>query len=258
MIFRVANPPMRRKSRKKRSAAQKAAFKKMIAALKRSKKSSRRRTRRTNPKKNYTMARRKRSRRSSRRRSNPLLAIGNPRRRRRSRRSRSRLKHVIMLNPRRRRSRRSRRYSNPTTSFKSYVSTSILTDAAWGAGGFAFTKLARGWVTAFYPAGLTPTMEGALNVGVEVASAAAGGMLTTKFAGRGAGRAFAIGGLLYATWTLVGLVTGKPMSLSEYVAPRSTGRLRYGNNRRMGVASYPRASTSSSLAAYPRALPKAF
>lgn len=196
-----------------------------------------------NPKRK-SMARRK-SRRSRRYKRNayPMLAVGNPpSRRRRSRRSRSM----------RRRSRRS--YArNPGGTLTSYLSKDIIMDVLYGMGGFASTKLIRDFASRFYPVGLSAQMEGALNVGVEVAGAAVTGMAVATFDRRRA-RAAAIGGLIYASWTLVGLVTGKPMSLNEYVAPRAQ-RLNAGGMRRLSNIVGNR---DTRLAAYPSALPKAF
>lgn len=151
------------------------------------------------------------------RRANPMLMVGNPRKRRRSRRSRR-------SNPR-----SYRRRSNPPMRMGSYISMDIFKDVFVGAAGFASARLVRDQVAKFYPVGVSATTEGILNIGVKVATAAIGGMLVAKINRRYA-RSFAIGSLTSAAWDIIAMITGKPMSLSEYVSPIATSRLSCGGN----------------------------
>ncbi len=230
MKFRIANP--RRRRRMGRSACHKSAvrlahckYPRSSWHLGRKKMKTRTRSRRgrfvkstrhaikrrrvvrhRRPTSIYTKLRRKsyhtRLMRRRHRRSNPILALGNPRRSIR---------------------RHHRRRSNPPMKLGSFLNMEVIRDVFVGVGGFASARIVRDKVSTFYPANMTSTMEGGLNIAVKAGTAVLGGWLVSKWNKR-AGRMFAIGAFTSAAWDLIALVTGKPMSLNEYVAPRATAR----------------------------------
>lgn len=211
MKFRVLNPRRRRARRAKRSGKSAKARMAYVRSFIHKKRK---------PKK--IMARRRRS--SKRRRSNPILAIGNPRRRR-ARRSRRVRSIVIRSNPRRRRSRRSRRHSNPSggvMSMNRVLSKGVLTQVLGTVAGYAGARMVK-TAAASLTANLDPKMQGWANVGIKVITASAGGYFISSYS-REFGRAFTIGALFSAAWDVIALVTGNPVSLNEYVAPRTVRR----------------------------------
>lgn len=263
--FRVMNP--RRRKRRMRLRLKRNSKGRFLPRSKTKKTSSpmrirrRRRSRRTFSRRRRTMRlfrrrsiRRRRSVRSyRRRRANPYLAVANPRRRRRTRRFSIR--------------RKMRRFSNPGFSIRGIKSTGFgretLTMAAGGVLGFLGAKKFRDFAGAYVvPAGATPRTEGAINAVLKLVAGGIGGILLRRFNPRIA-QGFAVGAATSALFDVWALITGTPMSLSEYVAPRALVNQvrRSGRGMSCGMGAYtgffpvPRPGLSS---AYPSAYRRAF
>lgn len=253
MKFRVLNPRRRRrvKLHRRRRISRRSAKSRM--AYVRSFIHKRKR-------KGSFMARRRR--RSHRRKHNPILAIGNPRRRRARRSRRLRIRHALMLNPRRRRSHRRRRHSNPGArggliSTNRVFNRSVLTQVLGVVAGYAGARVVKTTAAGFIPATWSPSMQGWASVGIKIVTASAGGYFLSGF-NRQFGQSFVIGALFSAAWDVIALLTGNPVSLSEYVVPAAnrSARLRSGNMALMRNAGA--GMGSGGLAAYTSAFTKAF
>ncbi len=250
MRFRVANPrrskKFRRKSGKKFSAKQLANQRRFAAMAK---------ARSKNP---TSKMKRKRSRKSRRR--NPVLALANPPRRRRARRTKRTSRRSIRLaNPRRRVSRR--RHRNPARAGRGMgisigSGLELLKDAAAIGTGYVAASAVKAVVVRTFPQ--VGMMEKVVNIGSKFATGFLGMVVLKKFSPRYA-RDFAVGAFVNGTFDLIAVATGKPLSLGEYVSPRTT-LMGNGNGRRLsaypvGITPLP---TSRLARAYGKSLPSAF
>ncbi len=145
---------------------------------------------------------------------------------------------------------------------KSFVNRDMLTLALGGVAGFYGAKKFRDFTAGYVvPSNASPQVEGAINAGLKIVAAGIGGMVLNKIGQRKLAQGFAIGALTSALFDGWALVTGSPLSLNEYVAPRSIVRAisaRRGLSCKMGAYTGFRNIPGARLSAFPRAYGSAF
>ena len=252
MKFRIVNPPRKRarKARKaRRASAKQIAWRKRFAAMYgRGKRKAAR------------LVRKARAARKAFRSTNPHTTMKRRSHRRRYRRSR-RSNPIAIANPRRRRSHR-RRYSNPQRGFRALGGLSgldILKDALAVGVGYVGASSVKSLVLKLVP--VTGVAEQATGVGSKILTGVLAVWIGRRFGMPRYGRDAAVGAFLNASFDVLAIVTGKPLSLGEYVAPRTMALT--GGRNRLRLGAYPAAlrplpTGRIGAGAFSRSLPKAF